>query len=186
MNKTCTLVLFASLLVACDKSHEKAAGDSGSSGAKRTSAEFPSTECPLMIKDVIRDRERLLGKNVTVVACLLTHFEGPWICEHPDAPFVKSMSLELPDGCKLISKNGTTELDWLEDNKGYAVVIVGTLKSHKKRPAYELEDRLYIEVVTARELAVDDPVWKNYAQQFKKQGEQSADGKPPEAAQPPH
>lgn len=122
---------------------------------------------PLLIGDVFKRRDELLGKKVKIVASLLTHFEGPWICLHPDAPFENSISLKLPEGCVLTAKDGARKLDWLENDQGYPAVISGTLRMREKRSPDDPEVKLYVDVTSGRELAVDDPLWRKYIQQFK-------------------
>ena len=129
---------------------------------------------PLLISEVFKRRDELLGKKVEIVTSLLTHFEGPWICLHPDASFENAMSLELPEGCVLTSKDGKTKLDWFENDKRYRAVISGTLRMRKKCSPDDTEVGLYVDVTSGRELAVDDPLWHKYIQQFKQKGEQDA------------
>ena len=133
---------------------------------------------PLLIGEVFKRRDRLLGKRVEIVACLLTHSEGPWICLHPDAPFKNAMSLSLPEGCVLTAKDGKQMLDWFGDNRGYSAVISGILRMRDKRSPDDPEVRLYVDVTSGRELAVDDPLWRRYIQQFKQEGEQAGAGQP--------
>ena len=134
-------------------------------------ADPPVGITPLLISEVFMRRDELLGKKVEIVASLLTHFEGPWICLHPDASFENAMSLELPEGCVLIAKDGKRKLDWFENDKGYPAVISGTLRMREKRSPDDQEIRLYVDVTSGRELAVDDPLWRRYIQQFKQEGE---------------
>jgi hypothetical protein len=145
---------------------------------KQPVAELAVDATPLLISEVLKRRDELLGKKVEIVAALLTHFEGPWICLHPDAPFENTISLVLPEGCVLTAKDGERKLDWLENDKGYPAVISGTLRMREKRSPDDPEIRLYVDVTSGRELAVDDPLWRKYIQQFKQQGEQDGTGQP--------
>ncbi len=122
---------------------------------------------PLLISEVFKRRDELLGKKIEILASFLTHFEGPWICLHPDAPFENAISLKLSEGCVLTAKDGERKLDWFENDKGYPAVISGTIRMREKRSPDDPEIRLYVDVTSGRELAVDDPLWRKYIEQFK-------------------
>lgn len=145
---------------------------------EKPGGEHVPQEEPLFISEVLGKADELVGKKIAVVACLLTHFEGPWICLHPDAPLEGAIGLELAEGCVLMAKDGERRLDWLENDQGYPAVITGALRMRGKRGPGDTEVRLYMDVAAGRELPVDDPLWRGYARQFVNEGEVGDETRP--------